>query len=109
MTGAERPKLLRSERARESSSRTGERADIARANGASYHRSEVSELPPRVSICVPTWNGAARLGETLESALSQTFADFELIVVDDCSTDETPAVIARYPDPRVRPVRNERR
>ena len=34
--------------------------------------------PPRVSICIPTWNGAAFLGEALQSAVAQTYEDFEL-------------------------------
>ena len=65
---------------------------------------------PRVSVCIPTYNRARYLREAIESALGQTFADFELVVVDNCSTDETPEVAGAYAarDARVRYVRNER-
>lgn len=60
---------------------------------------------PRVSICIPTYNSARFLGATIESALAQDFADFELVISDNASTDETPALCARYTDPRIRYVR----
>jgi glycosyltransferase involved in cell wall biosynthesis len=60
---------------------------------------------PTVSVCIPTYRGAAHIAETIESALAQTFADFELIVIDDGSPDETGQVVARYRDPRLRYVR----
>ena len=63
---------------------------------------------PAVSICIPTYNGAPHIGATVASVLAQTFADFELIVVDDGSRDETPAIVARYRDPRLRLVDNAR-
>jgi glycosyltransferase involved in cell wall biosynthesis len=60
---------------------------------------------PFVSVCVPTYNRARFLPDALDSVLRQPFADFEIVVVDDGSTDDTPAVIARYADPRVRAFR----
>jgi len=60
---------------------------------------------PAVSVCIPTYRGAAHIAETIESALAQTFADFELVIVDDASPDETREVVARYRDPRLRYVR----
>ena len=60
---------------------------------------------PTVSVCIPTYRGAAHIAETIESALAQTFADFELVIVDDASPDETGQIVARYRDPRVRYVR----
>ncbi|HEY2944039.1 MAG TPA: glycosyltransferase [Vicinamibacteria bacterium] len=64
---------------------------------------------PAVSVCVPTWNGSAYVADALRSALAQTFHDFELLVVDDASTDDTLRVVASFDDPRVRVHRNERR
>lgn len=62
--------------------------------------------PPKVSVCVPTYNRAAYLAQSLESILRQTFTDFELIVVDNASTDETPAAVAGFADARLRYYRN---
>jgi glycosyltransferase involved in cell wall biosynthesis len=61
---------------------------------------------PLVSFCVPTYNRARFLGETLESALAQTVSDFEIVVVDDASPDDTPGLMARYRDSRIRYIRN---
>jgi glycosyltransferase involved in cell wall biosynthesis len=63
---------------------------------------------PVVSLCVPTYKRARFLGKTIESALAQTYRDLELIIVDDASPDDTPAVVARFRDARIRYVRNER-
>lgn len=63
--------------------------------------------PPRVSIVIPVYNRADCLGRTLESALAQTYRDFETIVVDDGSTDGTSELVARR-FPGVRLIRLER-
>ncbi len=63
---------------------------------------------PRVSVCIPTYRGAATLGDAIDSVLAQRFQDFELVVVDDASPDATAAVVAARPDPRLRLFRNER-
>ncbi len=57
---------------------------------------------PAVSVIVPTWRGEALVGETIASVLAQDFADFEIVVVDDCSPDGTVAAVRAFPDPRVR-------
>ncbi len=60
---------------------------------------------PRVTLAIAAYNGERFLAEAIESCLAQDYADFELLIVDDASTDSTPAVIARYAsDPRVRVV-----
>lgn len=63
--------------------------------------------PPAVSVVLPTFNRAHCLPRALESVLRQTFEDFEVIVVDDCSSDETLAYLATIQDPRLRVVRHE--
>lgn len=66
---------------------------------------------PRVSICVPTYNGASYIRDCLKSILAQSCSDFELLIVDDASTDSTVELIRRAlgPDPRVRLISNPRR
>ena len=64
-------------------------------------QSDCSETnSPAVSVVVPTYNRASRLGETLCSVFNQTYQDFELIVVDDGSTDDTSKMIQSFPDVR---------
>ncbi|MBT9566874.1 MAG: glycosyltransferase [Thiobacillus sp.] len=63
---------------------------------------------PHVSICIPTYRGAAHLGATIDSVLAQTCTNFELVIVDDQSPDDTEAIIRRYTDPRIRYLKNER-
>jgi glycosyltransferase involved in cell wall biosynthesis len=67
-----------------------------------------SDHPPRVSAVTTTYNGAAYLRETLDSILGQTFRDFEYIIIDDGSADETIALIEGDDDPRIVFVRNPR-
>jgi len=64
---------------------------------------------PRISIVLPTYNGAKYLHEAVQSCLDQTLADWELIIVDDCSTDQTPALAASWTgkDGRISFVRHE--
>lgn len=61
---------------------------------------------PLVSVCIPSYRGAAHLAETIESVLSQELGDLELIIIDDNSPDETDRVIASYNDPRLRYYKN---
>ena len=51
---------------------------------------------PSVTVILPTWNRAEWLETAIESVLTQTFRDYELIVVDDASTDSTAEIIERY-------------
>lgn len=61
---------------------------------------------PVVSVCVPTYNSARFIAATVQSILDQTFPDFEVIVVDDASTDGTAEIVAAMEDPRLRLIRN---
>jgi glycosyltransferase involved in cell wall biosynthesis len=64
---------------------------------------------PLVSIILPTYNGARYLGEAIESCLAQTYQNWELILVDDWSSDAVPEIIAGYVsrDPRIRSIRHD--
>ena len=63
---------------------------------------------PRVSVCIPTYNYGRFLGDAIDSVLAQEYEAFELIVVDNASDDDTPAVVAAREDPRLRAHRNDR-
>ena len=57
---------------------------------------------PRVSVIIPAFNAAATITAAVESALGQTLSDLEVIVVDDGSTDNTPALVSAMDDSRLR-------
>lgn len=57
---------------------------------------------PPVTVLMTTYNGAATIEASIGSVLAQTFRDFELLIVDDGSTDDTPAILGRIRDARVR-------
>ena len=63
---------------------------------------------PRVSVIIPIYNGAATIERALKSVFEQTFTDFEIVVIDDGSTDETPSVLAKFGD-RIRMIRQANR
>ena len=62
---------------------------------------------PLVSICIPTYNGERWLAECIDSALRQTYTPLEILVVDDCSTDSTAALVSSVPDGRIRLIVNQ--
>lgn len=64
---------------------------------------------PEISIVLPTYNGAKYIKESIESILTQSFTDWELIIVNDCSTDNTPTIVESYAtrDSRIRVIHNE--
>ncbi len=68
-----------------------------------------TEPPPRVSIIVPAWNAAAYLGETIAGVQAQTVSHWELLLVDDGSTDDTGAIARAFAagDSRIRAIRQE--
>lgn len=61
---------------------------------------------PKVSVCIPTFNRSTLLPFAITSVLQQTYSDFEVIVCDDGSTDDTAQVMAYFTDPRVRYIRH---
>ena len=66
---------------------------------------------PRAIIGAPVFNHEGEFREAIESILSQTFRDFRLVIVDDCSTDATESIARKYAalDPRVEYLKNEQR
>lgn len=61
-----------------------------------------------VSIIMPSYNTASFIEETIQSVLNQTYTNWELIIVDDCSTDNTDIVVGKIKDPRIRYIKNEK-
>src|SRR3954454_864668 len=59
---------------------------------------------PRISVILPAYNRAEQISRAIDSVLAQELGDFELIVVDDGSTDETVQLVKQYQDERVRLV-----
>jgi glycosyltransferase involved in cell wall biosynthesis len=68
----------------------------------------MNSSPPLISIVLPVHNGEGYLAKALDSCLEQTYEDWELIIVDDCSTDNTPDIIKAYceRDQRIGEIRN---
>ena len=65
------------------------------------------EIMPKVTVLMPTYNVAPYVKEAVESVLRQSYADFELLVIDDCSTDGTLDVVRNIDDSRIRIEKNE--
>ena len=61
-----------------------------------------------VSIIMPSYNTARFIAETINSVLNQTHQNWELIIVDDCSKDDTDRVVAQFSDTRIRYLKNEK-
>ena len=62
---------------------------------------------PLISIITVSYNAELFIRQTVESILSQTYSEFEYIIVDDCSTDKTWQIINEYDDSRIKKIRNE--
>jgi len=61
-----------------------------------------------VSIIMPSWNTERFIAETIQSVIDQTYTNWELLIVDDCSTDNTDAVVASFKDDRIKYFHNEK-
>lgn len=64
-------------------------------------------VDPAVTVLLTVYNGERHLAESIDSVFAQTFEDFELLVVDDGSTDATSEILSGYADSRLRVIRNE--
>lgn len=62
---------------------------------------EENDTMPKVSVVMPAYNAEKYIGDAIDSILSQTFIDFEFIIIDDGSTDHTKDIILSYDDPRI--------
>ncbi|MEL6787439.1 MAG: glycosyltransferase [Cyanobacteria bacterium J06607_15] len=69
----------------------------------------MQQLTPKISVLMSVYNGSAYLQESIESILHQTYSDFEFIIIDDCSTDKSAAIIAKYAqkDRRIKLITNQ--
>ena len=61
-----------------------------------------------VSIIMPSYNTAQYIAETIQSVINQTYQNWELIIVDDCSSDDTDIVVGKIKDPRIKYIKNQR-
>ena len=61
-----------------------------------------------VSIIMPSWNTGRFIAESIQSVLKQTYQNWELLIVDDCSTDNTDEIVAGFNDKRIRYFKNEK-
>jgi glycosyltransferase involved in cell wall biosynthesis len=59
-------------------------------------------IAQKVSICIPTYNMASFIGLVVQSALDQTYSNFEIVICDNASTDKTPDILAQFQDPRIK-------
>ena len=60
----------------------------------------------QLSVCIPTYNHGSLVTTAIESVLKQSYQDFEIVVVDNASTDNTEQILSRFTDPRIRYFRN---
>jgi glycosyltransferase involved in cell wall biosynthesis len=74
-------------------------------NGRGQVAAESRPAGPAVSVIMPAYNASAYIREAIDSVLAQRFTDFELLVVDDGSSDDTPRILEAYRDPRIRVIR----
>jgi len=69
--------------------------------------SSENDLKPLVSICIPVYNGEKYVEECINSVLSQDFESFELLILDNCSTDSTALIVSDIQDNRIRYIKND--
>ena len=64
-------------------------------------------MDPKISVLLPAYNAQAYLRESIESILAQTFSDFELIIINDGSTDQSLEIMTSFKDSRIRIINQE--
>ena len=67
----------------------------------------VGDDMPKISVLMSTYNDAEYIREAVESILKQSFTDFEFLIIDDVSSDNTVDIISSFKDPRIKLIRNE--
>lgn len=72
-----------------------------------YHLPSSGSKIPVVSAIVPTYNRAHSIGKSINSILTQSYQDFEIIVVDDCSTDNTEEIVKSFKNPRIKYIQHQ--
>lgn len=76
---------------------------------ATIYPRQIRRIPmpePRITVLMPVFNGGEYVGAAIQSILGQTFGDFEFLIIDDGSTDASPAICRSYRDPRIRWIGN---
>ena len=71
-------------------------------------KNQTLRATPKVSVLMTCYNAASTIEESVRSVLAQTFTDFELVLVDNCSTDESISIVEKLADPRIRIVALEK-
>jgi glycosyltransferase involved in cell wall biosynthesis len=66
-------------------------------------------VDPKVTVCIPTWNGERYIAESVQSVLAQSFTDLEVIITDDRSTGSTVEIVRSFGNPRIGLHENEER
>lgn len=64
-------------------------------------------MKPLISVCIPAFNAEKFIGDCIDSVLAQTLSDFEIVIVDDNSSDQTVRVVSAYSDRRIRLIKND--
>ena len=64
-------------------------------------------MPPKVSVIIPTYNRADAIGQAIKSVLNQTYRNFEIVIIDDSSDDETENVVKSFNDERIKYIHNK--
>lgn len=81
--------------------------NLAREQDFDDHLPNSCSIIPVVSVIIPTYNRAHSIGKSIKSILTQTYQNFEVIVVDDRSTDNTEEIVKSFNDPRIKYIQHQ--